>query len=692
MVVNSIENNSPCKFNDKITPTQLLNEITPNLISRKETEANGLEESTYTIHSGKSFDGYNAFQFRDFLLSHFEYRITDMNGNIVNKFWSRNTYGYGHQINSTTFLVVAGPAYLWNIETGKNTSLPLGSHHDISYNPITKTFMTMKEVKVDYEQHTYRIDSIRETNMAGDILWELNTTSFIPFEWWDRYREYDGSIRDITHSNSLFWDIEEDMIYLLCRNLNTFFKISHSTGEVIWGLGEFGNFTLFNHEGKQRQNLFNHAHALEKVDDNTFILFDNDYLNLSDLQSPLSQMLEITIDEATMTANTSWFWKGTPEYYSAYWGDADRLPTGNRFGTFGATYHRDTDIGPRLVEVNESGQIVWEMYYKGGSLGIYKAERFRLNPTLSSPEDKVVEINEDISLSWQTWSSFRARYKMNGSYILYQDGQAIDAGEITFNKFWLPTNLTFVKSPLGIGDYNFTLVIYDEGGHITKDSVNVTVYYPICREGATQIELGQENGIIQWTGLKIPPMTGKLYINNFLKKTFVWDGSIVEFDLNSLEPGRYNISLQIFNGSKTPWFSDTFWTTIHSPSPPEIINGPKDFWVWSNQTSIRLKWEVHDISPKNYSIYINDKIIESGSWDGSDIIFYYDLTTDGEILITLILYDILGYSAEDKVIIEVRAVPTSTTNSTNSTNSASSSFIGFVLSLVYIYQKKRKKS
>ena len=48
---------------------------------------------------------------------------------------------------------------------------------------------------------------------------------------------------DLTHSNSLFFDAENDILYYNARNPNTFYKINHSSSEVIWGLGEHGNFS-----------------------------------------------------------------------------------------------------------------------------------------------------------------------------------------------------------------------------------------------------------------------------------------------------------------------------------------------------------------------------------------------------------------------------------------------------------------
>ncbi|MHA2247517.1 MAG: aryl-sulfate sulfotransferase [Candidatus Hodarchaeales archaeon] len=482
-LVNSIHNTDIIQFqNNKV----LSNNSKTDAISKRTTEVKQPEQKPFVNHLGEAFEGYNLFQFRDLDNPPPNFLITDMKGEAIEEFQIEKIDGYGHPINSTTFLLAFdNSTYLWNRETGRNQLFNFSSHHDISYNPTTKTFMTLEIYTIInpyvtipghplIDSYAFDFDTIREMNMDGNVIWELNTSSFVPCNWWTGELTTTGNM-DVTHSNSIFWDIEEDMIYLNCRNLNTFFKIDHRTGEVLWGLGEHGDFALFDHYGNQRLNLFYHSHGLKKVDNNTFILFDNDFLNKTDANNHRSRLVEITINETTMTANISWVWTGPSEYYSAYWGDVDRLPNGNRFGTFGTQTHPRTDIGPRLVEVNEAGEIVWEMYYKGGKYSIYRAERFRLNPILSTPEDKLIAIGGPITISWQTWYNFRTKLKMKGSYELYQDGNEIHEGEVVFDKFWRPTNLTFDLDSLNQGKYIFTLMITDEGGHTTEDTVVVYV-------------------------------------------------------------------------------------------------------------------------------------------------------------------------------------------------------------------------
>ncbi|MFW9906026.1 MAG: aryl-sulfate sulfotransferase, partial [Candidatus Thorarchaeota archaeon] len=281
-------------------------------------------------------------------------------------------------------------------------------------------------------------------------------------------------------------DSEEDVIYYMSRNCNTFFKIDHKTKEILWALGEHGDFTLFDQKGNQRNYLFFHAHSVEKIANNKFILFDNDMHNQTKRDNHRSRILELVINETSLTANESWAWTAPEEYYSDIWGDADRLPNGNRLGTFGSETHPNTDIGPRLVEVNTSGDIVWEMNFPTTEeyfYGIYRMERFRFTPTINLTNWTTT--TNEATINWNTWYNFRIKYPVQGSYKIYLDGLLIRSGSHTFNKWWLPSNLTVSLDQLSPGKHNVTAIIADAEGNSVADTVTIhitTAFYCIQNE------------------------------------------------------------------------------------------------------------------------------------------------------------------------------------------------------------------
>ncbi|MFX0084958.1 MAG: aryl-sulfate sulfotransferase [Candidatus Hodarchaeota archaeon] len=438
-------------------------------------------------HLGNSFNGYNLFVLEKRnkeatkILDRFLI-ITDMNGKIILRRNISISFGLSYNsaefINSTTILYGSPNATLWNLETNKTLELDFYGHHELEYNPINKTIFTFAFEILEYNGTEYGYDRIMEYNLSGSLVWSLNTT-FIFYDQWCPFQDLlPKGIPDITHSNSIFFDAEEDLLYYNSKTTNTFYEINHKTKQIVWGIGEYGNYTLFDKNGNKKHCLWYHSHAVEKINKNCFILFDNDIHNQTNSENFRSRILEIVIDRETMTANESWFWLGSEEYYSGFWGDADLLPNQNRLGTFGTPKHIDSSIGARLVEINDTGNIVWEMNYPHTELysyGIYKCERFCSSPILSSPSDLFTLEGSNVVIKWQTWYNFRAKKKINGSYALYLNGLQIKTGIHTFDKFWLSSNLTVNLGLLEVGDYNLTIYLSDEGGHKTIDSLKLFV-------------------------------------------------------------------------------------------------------------------------------------------------------------------------------------------------------------------------
>ena len=463
----------------------------PLITPRKNIEFSSISTNTYSIN--EAFNGYNLILFEQenrenssdkvaFLL------VVDMDGNVIReKEIIRGNYllaDYSLElINSTTILLrIGSDLTFWNFDTDLTQTLfPLGGnhHHDYEYNPFTDTILTLKKVYTTYPNGSkYRFDEIVEYNTLGESIWSLDIRTFIPVTHWCPYHDMLGRTADVTHANSLFWDVDTDIIFLNLRNTNTFYKIDHKTGEVLWGLGEHGNFSLFDISGQQKSNLFFHAHSIEKVDENTFILFDNDFHNQQNRLSQQSRILEIKIDEDTMTANESWIWNAPRDYYCSYWGDADRLPNGNRLGTFGTKSHPNTNIGARAAEVNDEGALVWDLRFLNNDefiYGIYRMDRFRFSPVITEDEEIIISETDNSTVQIETWYNFRSKREINGSYTIFLANQEMESGTHTFNKYWRPTPIDFESKMLTKGNHNLTLILEDEAGHKTRRSINIAV-------------------------------------------------------------------------------------------------------------------------------------------------------------------------------------------------------------------------
>jgi hypothetical protein len=291
--------------------------------------------------------------------------------------------------------------HFWNYVSNTTQDFPnVDGHHDIEYNPIDNTFLTLQSYVRDINGSQIQFDKIVEFSLTGDVLWSWDTYNYIPLSEADPLTLVNGSIMDFTHANALDWDYNNNIIYLNLRHTNTFYKINQTTGDIIWACGEFGNFTLLNENGKKVTSLWYHSHDTRRVEPNVFSMFDNDFHNETNPSDCHSRLIEVTIDENTMTAWVSWNWSSPKQYWSPYWGKTDRLPNGDRIGVFGTPTHQYTenqpwtfnDTGAVVVEVSPAGQVVRTYTFPTG-WGIYRVEKIT-KQSISPPPSSNPKIPE----------------------------------------------------------------------------------------------------------------------------------------------------------------------------------------------------------------------------------------------------------------------------------------------------------
>ena len=432
-------------------------------------------------YSSEIFDGYNIYVLERMASSvgttlNRTLLVTDLSGNI---YFQREIDPDGSMsvvttefINSTTILYGdrAG-AHLWNLETNKTKFLNFDGHHDYEINLVNGTFFALHSYDIEIAGFNYTFDKIQEYNENGILVWEKDTRDFLSTNQWCPFED-GGVTRDISHTNSISYDESEDVLYVNPRNVNTFYKIDHKTGDVLWGVGEYGNFTNYDIKGNEVEALFYHSHALKIVRNNTFFCFDNDRHNQTDGTSEYSRLVEIYVDEDKMQANTTWEWVANPEYHCEFWGDHDLLPNNNRFGVFGT--HKSSYIGfsAVLIELNYAGDVVWEYKFPNDgseSFGIYQVDRFRFTPVVSEP----LYINQGINNSyyeWKVWYNFFSKTIYTGSYYINIDNSLVKKGPIEFPRFWQSSTIRYYTTELDLQQHNISLIVGDEAGHLSNES------------------------------------------------------------------------------------------------------------------------------------------------------------------------------------------------------------------------------
>jgi len=136
--------------------------------------------------------------------------------------------------------------HIWDFRNNQTADLPdFGGHHDIEYNPKTKTYLTLVSYEREINGTKILYDKIVEFNAKGAVLWSWDTYPSFTVDMACPFNDtwfYNGQwLPDLTHTNSLQWDVNSNSIYLNVRNLNTFCEINKTTSELVWSCGEHGD-------------------------------------------------------------------------------------------------------------------------------------------------------------------------------------------------------------------------------------------------------------------------------------------------------------------------------------------------------------------------------------------------------------------------------------------------------------------
>ena len=450
-----------------LSPSTLL-----NLNDKISIEANSIQESTmgYTL--------FNTFSTEE----HYQI-IINRNGEIVagtDKLGNVDIMTAGPEfIDSNTILGDNGThLIIWNIETNEFDYVHypnLLSHHDFEYNTISDTFLILGteisgSLEVNGEMVGVAYDTITEIDRGGDILWQLNFSQHIPVDT-DLYYILNKTTStrnaDWMHGNSIFWDIDEDVIYYNSAYLSSFYKIDKVASKIDWGLGYYAdNFTLFDINGVEVPSLFFGAHSLEKIGDNKFIIYDNNKDNLVNPLSTSPKFLEIEVDELLMEARVSWSWPGYG-YKGPILGDVDHLPNHNRLGTFIGGYGISPTFHQKLIEVNETGGIVWEAEIE--NLISYRAERFFESPVMNIDEASLSSIETDtFVVNLSVWNSYKERTGSDGSIEIYDKNKEVLylEKEFSYLPYWqgLPLSLSIPTEDMKSNTKQLIFVLKNSDG------------------------------------------------------------------------------------------------------------------------------------------------------------------------------------------------------------------------------------
>ncbi|MCK5573941.1 MAG: aryl-sulfate sulfotransferase [Bacteroidetes bacterium] len=251
-------------------------------------------------------------------------------------------------------------------------------------------------------------DFSSRVTVIGNIIQELDTNHQVVFEWrsWDHFEITDcehinlGASRiDYVHMNSIELDTDGNLI-VSSRHMSEITKINRQTGEIIWRLGGKNNqFVLVNDPYG-----ISFQHDARSQGGDRYTILDNG--NFHDPR--FSRAIEYAIDTAAMTATLKWEYRHSPDRYTWWMGNAQRLPNGNTLIGWS-----DGSL-PKATEVRSDGTKAYELDFVEYA-HCYRAFRFPWSGRAAVP-DLVAETHRDtVRLIMNTFGDTSVvRYRIYG--------------------------------------------------------------------------------------------------------------------------------------------------------------------------------------------------------------------------------------------------------------------------------------
>ena len=240
-----------------------------------------------------------------------------------------------------------GFIYTRSMDGGVQWAIPAKrAHHSVLQMP-NGHIMVLYDYELESEgwDRPLLADGILEVNpITRKIIWvwkagdHLSTDDFCPLHF---NPPNSDDYYDWTHSNTIIYQEEESAVYLNVRNLDRILKIDYPSGEILWSMGDGGDFG---------EGLFSHPSDPELLANGNFLMYDNGNHRLP---RAYSRAVEIAFDPVIGWAEVVWDWPREPLFFDSDLGDANRLPNGNTLIT--SSQHG------RIFEVTRNGDVVWDL-------------------------------------------------------------------------------------------------------------------------------------------------------------------------------------------------------------------------------------------------------------------------------------------------------------------------------------------
>lgn len=232
-------------------------------------------------------------------------------------------------------------------------------------------------------------DTIIEMDrFSGEIIREWDFSTILDPQ---RLRLPGERVEDWLHMNAIWLDEERNEMLISARAQSVIAAVSYPEGDLLWLLGDHNEWSdsfmdkLLQPVNANGENMDPNSleywpygqHAVMTLDNGNILLYDNgryrDYYQDSNAPSDsYSRAVEYRIDRDAKKVEKVWEYNPSNSLFTAFTGDVDVLPNGNRLVAF----MWGSANTPRIVEL-DGDQVVFEAVIQQGT-NMYRAEKIYL--------------------------------------------------------------------------------------------------------------------------------------------------------------------------------------------------------------------------------------------------------------------------------------------------------------------------